>query len=30
MSLLWRSRRDTLLTVVLPGLGDGPQLTLAA
>jgi hypothetical protein len=30
MSLLWRSRRDTLLTVPLPGLGDGPREVLAA
>jgi hypothetical protein len=30
MSLLRRSRRDTLSTVPLPGLGDGPRVTLAA
>ena len=29
MSLLRRSRRNTLWTVPLPGLGDGPHLALA-
>jgi len=30
MSLLRRSRRDTLWTVPLPGLGDSPRVALAA
>ena len=30
MPLLWRSQRDTLSIVPLPGLGDGPREALAA